>query len=164
MTSQNKANEHFLNAMKLNHEKEFQKAYNEIMIAIHLDHDNKEYVDFKNEIAEKMKDKKTEDLFKALENNDTFIFDESKLEKTIDEILEFTDDSAQTHMRLAQIALSKEMPEMAIEHAVRAVSKDPDLKGKVDEIVKTADIKMKSFNSEKDGVKTFMMVKKKLSK
>ncbi|HQN72249.1 MAG TPA: hypothetical protein PLB16_02425 [bacterium] len=161
-TSTDRANERFLVAMKLLHEKDVQQAYNEILIALHLDPDNKEYLDFKNEISEKLKEEKTNSLFNALERNDMLLLDEAKLESVIDNILELTEDSPLTHLKLAELALEKEMPEMAIQHAMNAVRKDPDLKNKIAEILKKAENKKKEFNSEIDngsGPKTYRITK-----
>jgi tetratricopeptide (TPR) repeat protein len=164
-TSADRANERFLTAMKLLHEKNVQQAYNEILIALHLDPDNKEYLDFKKEISEKLKEEKTTSLFSALEKNDMLLLDESKLESVIDNILELTEDSPLTHLKLAEIALEKEMPEMAIQHAMEAVRKDPDLKSKVSEIVKKADRKKKEFNPEQtNDIRTYRITKDNIAK
>ncbi len=164
-TSVDRATERFLAAMKLLHAKNVQQAYNEILIALHLDPDNKEYLDFKNEISEKLKEEKTTSLFSALEKNDMLLLDESKLENVIDNILELTEDSPLTHLKLAEIALEKEMPEMAIQHAMEAVRKDPDLKSKVSEIVKKADKKKKEFNPEQtNDIRTYRITKDNIAK
>ncbi|HSW60941.1 MAG TPA: hypothetical protein VLJ60_09090 [bacterium] len=164
-TSIDRANERFLVAMKLLHEKNVQQAYNEILIALHLDPENKEYLDFKNEISEKLKEEKTSTLFDALERNDLLLLDESKLESVIDNILELTEDSPLTHLKLAEIALEKEMPEMAIQHAMEAVRKDPDLKSKVAEVVQKAERKKREFNPEQEhGPKTYHITKDNLAK
>jgi tetratricopeptide (TPR) repeat protein len=157
-TSTDRANERFLVAMKLLHEKDVQQAYNEILIALHLDPDNKEYLDFKNEISEKLKEEKTNSLFNALERNDMLLLDESKLEQVIDNILELTDDSPLTHLKLAEIAIEKGMPEMAVQHAAEAIRKDPDLKIKVAEIVKKAQQKKREFNPDQEkDIKTYQI-------
>jgi hypothetical protein len=57
------------------------------------------------------------------------------------------------------------MPEMAIQHAMEAVRKDPDLKSKVAEIVKKADRKKKEFNPDQiNDIKTYHITKDNLAK
>lgn len=164
-TSSDRASERFGIAMKLLYDKKIQQAYNEILIALHLDPDNKEYLDFKNEISEKLKEEKTNSLFNALEKNDMLLLDESKLENVIDNILELTENSPVTHLKLAQIALEKEMPEMAIQHAMEAVRKDSDMKNKVAEIVKKAEKQKYDLNTEiEHGPKTYNITRNNIAR
>lgn len=160
-----KADKHFLLAMKLFHQKEIQKAYNEVLIALHLEPDNSDYISLRNELAEKQKEERTSSLFNALEKNDLLLLDEAKLEAVIDNILELTEDSPLTHLKLADLALEKEMPEMAIEHAMEAVRKDPDLKEKVSEIVRRAKNKKREFNPEQEkDIRTYHITRDNLAK
>ena len=164
-TSSDRASERLGIAMKLLYDKKIQQAYNEILIALHLDPDNKEYLDFKNEISEKLKEEKTNSLFNALEKNDMLLLDESKLENVIDNILELTENSPVTHLKLAQIALEKEMPEMAIQHAMEAVRKDSDMKNKVAEIVKKAEKQKYDLNTEiEHGPKTYNITRNNIAR
>lgn len=147
-TARNKAEKHFLIAMRFSHRKEFQSAYNEVLIALHLNPDNKNYIDLRNELTQKLREEKTSSLFNELEKNEFLLLDETKLEAIIDNILQLTEDSPLTHLKIAELALEKEMPEMAIQHAIQAVKKDPDLKSRVAKIVKKADMKKNEFNVE----------------
>lgn len=153
------AEEHFMLAIKFNHEKDFKKALNEIIIATHLNPDCMQYFDLKKELTEKLKNERTALLFKAFEDNDSLLLDETKLEKVISGIVELTESSPLAHLKLAKIALEKEMPEMAIQHAYEAVEKDPDLRNEVDNIIRMANIKMKEFHILPDDQKTYQIKK-----
>ncbi|MGI6395559.1 MAG: hypothetical protein ACOX2F_12685 [bacterium] len=121
-SSADRASQRFASALNFLKADKIQQAYDEIQIAVYLDPDNEEFADFKNEIAGKLKEMRVSDLYKEFEKNDFLLLDESKLEKVIDNILELTDNSPLAHLKLAEIALEKEMPEMAMLHAGKAIA------------------------------------------
>lgn len=155
----NYAEKHFLLAVKHYHGKDIKRALEDILVAIHIDPKNEEYVDLKNELTEKLKNEQTTILFNAFENNDSLLLDEEKLEKVISGIVELTESSPLTHLKLAEIALEKDMPEMAIDHAHKAIQKDPDLKNKVEEIIRKANLQMKNLYLIPEDQKTFQINK-----
>lgn len=140
------AEEHFVLAIKHYHDNDLKKALNEIVIATHLNPDCAEYFDLKKEVVEKLKNERTDALFNALENNDNILMNEDKLEKVISGIVELTESSPLAHLRLAKIALEKDMPSMAIQHAKEAVRKDPDLTKEAEELISQAEKIMKDLH------------------
>ncbi|HNW82695.1 MAG TPA: hypothetical protein PKG52_07370 [bacterium] len=151
------AEEHFILAIRYNHEKDLKKALNEVLIASQLNPECSDYLDLKKELTEKLKSERTSILFKALESNDSLLLDEAKLEKVISGIVELTESSPLAHLRLAKIALEKDMPEMAVQHAYEAVEKDPDLKNEVEDIIRMANRKMKELYMLPDEQKTYQI-------
>jgi hypothetical protein len=149
------AEKHFVLAMKYNSEKDLKQSYNEILIAIHMDPENEEYLSFKEEIKELMNEKRSEDLFNTFKNDEFDLLDEKKLEGLIDDILELNDDSAQSHLKLAKIAIQKNMPEMALEHSYQAVRLDPDLKSEVTDIIKFAKKRIEQMSGGRMEPKTY---------
>ena len=145
-TAANSAEEHFVLAMKHYHDNDLKKALNEIVIATHLNPDCMDYFELKKEVTEKLKNERTDALFNAFENNDNLLLHEDKLEKVISGIVELTESSSLAHLRLAKIALEKDMPSMAIQHAKEAVRKDPDLAKEADLLISQAERKIKELN------------------
>ena len=149
------AEKHFVLAMKLKSHNKIKQAHEEILIAVRMDPENKEYHDFELEIRSVLNERHSEELFDALQNNEFVLLDEKKLESLIDNILELNEGSAQSHLRLAKIAIEKGMPEMAIEHSYNAVKIDPDLKNEVKSIVSFARKTLQELGKSEIGPKTF---------
>ena len=149
------AEEHFVLAMKFNSDKDYKQAYSEILIALHMEPENEDYLSFRNELKTVINEKKSEELFDTFKNDDFILLDENKLKGLIDNILEMTDGSALSHLRLAKIAVQKGMPEMALEYCYKAVKLDPDLKSEVAGIVLFAKKKIQELGMMADGTKTF---------
>ena len=145
-TAKTSAEEHFVLAMKYYHDNDLKKALNEIVIATHLNPDCMDYFELKNEVTEKLKNERTDALFNAFENNDNLLLNEDMLEKVISGIVELTESSSLAHLKLAKIALEKDMPAMAIQHAKEAVRKDPDLSKEAEELIVHAEKIMKDLH------------------
>jgi len=154
-TSSQTAEEHFMIAMGLNNDGDYKQAYNELLIAIHMDPDNKEYLSFKKELKVMVNRKRSDDLFETFEKDEFVLLDEKKLEGLIDSILELNDGSAQSHLKLAKIAIEKGMPEMALEHSYQAVKKNRDLKPEVEGIVRFAKKRIQQLSDDRMEPKTF---------
>ncbi len=149
------AMKHFFSAMKLFSEKEIEKAYNEIQIAIHLAPDNSEYKALKKEIDQAVEKEKINILIEAIEKDDSLIMDEKKLQKAVNKVLELTDSSPLMLIRIAESALEKEMPEMVIQYARKAADIDKDLEEKAETLIKKAEKLKKDFYIDQDEQKTF---------
>lgn len=149
------ADKHFVLAMKFSSQKQFKQAYGEVQLALQMEPENGEYIKFKRELKELLNEERSKQLFDTLENNEFILLDEEKLTTLIDDILELNDGSAQSHLKLAKIAIEKGMPEMALEHSYHAVKLDPDLKAEVAGIVSFAKRKIQELGKMADGTKTF---------
>jgi len=153
------AEEHFVLAMKYNSDKEFKQSYSEILTALHMDPDNKEYISFKKELKTIINIKRSEDLFNTFKNDDSILLDEKKLEGLIDNILELNNGSSQSHLKLAKIARHKNMPEMTLKHLYQAIKLDPDLESEVAEIILLAKKEIKALGNDTNSDKTFQINK-----
>ena len=126
---------HFLSAMKHLSEKNIEKAYRDIHVALHIDPANREFNELKKEVDEAVKAEKVNVLLNAIENDDSLIMNEKKLEKAVNMVLELTDESPLMMIKIAESALEKEMPQMVIEFASKAASIDKDLQSKATELI-----------------------------
>jgi len=153
------AEKHFALAMKYNSRKDLKQSYNEILIALHMNPDNEEYLSFKKELQALINTKKSEELFNTFKNDEFILFDEKKVQVLIDDILELNDDSAQSHLKLAKIASRKNMPEMVLKHSYEAVKLDPDLESEIAGIVLLAKKEMKELGNNINSDKTFKINK-----
>jgi len=146
---------HFLNAMKYMSEKNIEQAYSDIQIALHIAPTNREFLNLKGEIDEAVKVQKVNVLMNAIENDDSLIMDESKLEKAITRVLQLTDGSPLMMIKIAQSALEKEMPEMVIEYATKAAKIDKDLQSTASDLIRKAERLKKDFSVSNEKEKVF---------
>ncbi len=147
--------EHFLSAMKYLAENDIEKAYRDIQVSLHVDPSNEEYLKLKEEVDNAVKEMKVNVLMDAIENDDSLIMDETKLEKAINRVLQLTDSSPLMMIKIAESALEKEMPEMVIEYASKAAKIDKDLEEKAQSLIKKAGQMKSEFSISPEKEKVF---------
>ncbi len=117
------ANEHHSRALKLLSKNRVHDALEEIEIATYMDPENNEFKELEKRLKNSLKNLKIKKLYKFLRENENILFDEKKLSETIDEILSLSSDKNKAHLKIAEIMLEKEIPEMSIEH-IKKISKN----------------------------------------
>jgi len=115
----------------------FQKALNEIVLAMYYYPENGEYLKLKNEYKEKINNQRYEKFINILKKDQLITFDDRKLRAVLDKILSHSISKPDTYILLAEILFERKMAEMAINYANRAssLSKDSGINQKAGHIV-----------------------------
>lgn len=129
------AEKHHSRALKFLSRNKLYDALEEIEIAIYMNPENNEFKKLEKILKNSFKNLKIEKLYRLLKETENILFDEKRLTKIIDEILSLSSDKNKTHLKIAEIMLEKEIPEMSIEH-IKKISKNSIKSEEIKNIVK----------------------------
>ena len=138
---------HYDEAIKLIDEGKLQQARNAIQIALQIEPENSEYIATKERITHINKQNAVKILLLRLEKNETLMWDERILQKTLAQLFEIN-NYISTRIKVAKILVEKKAFAVALEVLREASPTDKDTRNKVTALQKEIKKRYKAYKAQ----------------
>jgi tetratricopeptide (TPR) repeat protein len=138
---------HYDEAIKLIDEGKLQQARNAIQIALQIEPENREYIAAKEQIAHINKQNAVKILLLRLEKNETLMWDERILQKTLTQLFEINNYTS-TRIKVAKILVEKKAFAVALEVLREAAPTDKDTRNEISALQKDIKKRYKAYQAQ----------------